>query len=61
MTYKPVGVRHRTADTSRVQELLGWEPEYTLLEGIDRTLDWYVHNGDKGYVRENLQQLLHER
>lgn len=33
MTDKPVGVRHRAADTSRAEELLGWTPEYTLEQG----------------------------
>jgi UDP-glucose 4-epimerase len=61
MTDKPVGVRHRAADTARAEELLGWEPEYTLQDGIDRTLDWYVTNRDKDYVREHLDTLLHER
>jgi UDP-glucose 4-epimerase len=61
MTDKPVGVRHRAADTSRAEELLGWEPEYSLEDGLADTIDWYVENRDKGYVRENLETLLHER
>ncbi len=61
MTDKPVGVRHRAADTTKAKEVLGWEPRYTLQEGIDNTLDWYVNNRDKEYVRENLETLLHER
>ena len=61
MTDKPVGVRHRAADTTRAEELLGWEPEYTVEEGIQNTLDWYVENRDRDYVRENLETLLHER
>ncbi|MFD1597932.1 NAD-dependent epimerase/dehydratase family protein [Halobellus rarus] len=61
LTDKPVGVRHRAADTSRAEDLLGWEPEYTLQEGIDNTLDWYVNNRDRTYVEENLETLLHER
>ena len=61
MTDKPVGVRHRAADTTRAEELLGWEPEYTLEEGIENTLDWYVENRDKEYVKQNLETLLHER
>ncbi len=61
MTDKPVGVRHRAADTTRAQELLGWEPEYTVEDGIERTLDWYVEHRDEEYVRENLETLLHER
>jgi len=61
MTDKPQGVRHRAADTTSAEELLGWEPEYTVEEGIKNTLDWYVEARDKEYVRENLETLLHER
>jgi len=61
MTDKPVGVRHRAADTTRAEDLLGWEPEYTLEEGIDNTLDWYVNNRNKEHVATNLEMLLHER
>lgn len=61
LTDKPVGVRHRAADTSRAENLLGWEPEYSLEEGLAKTIDWYVDNRDQAYVKENLEQLLHER
>ena len=61
MTDKPEGVRHRAADTTRAEELLGWEPEYTVEEGIQNTLDWYLDDRDEEYVRENLETLLHER
>ncbi|SDY33101.1 NAD-dependent epimerase/dehydratase family protein [Halopenitus persicus] len=61
MTDKPVGVRHRAADTTRAEELLGWEPKYSLDDGMAETIDWYVENRDEGYIRENLETLLHER
>jgi len=61
LTDKPVGVRHRAANTTRARELLGWEPKYGLEAGIDRTLDWYTQARDEQYVRENLETLLHER
>jgi len=61
MTDKPVGVRHRAADTTRGTELLGWEPEYTLEDGLAKTIDWYVQHRDREHVRENLETLLHER
>ena len=61
LTDKPEGVRHRAADTTRAEELLGWESEYTVEEGIKNTLEWYVENRDEEYVRENLETLLHER
>jgi UDP-glucose 4-epimerase len=61
LTDKPVGVRHRAADTTRATERLGWEPQYTLREGIEATVDWYTEHRDREYVRENLETLLHER
>jgi UDP-glucose 4-epimerase len=61
MTDKPVGVKHRAADTTRAEKLLSWEPEYALEDGIERTVDWYLEARDKEYVRENLETLLHER
>lgn len=61
MTDKPVGVRHRAADTTRSEEILGWEPEYTLEDGLAETIDWYVENREREYVTDNLESLLHER
>lgn len=61
LTDKPVGVRHRAADTTRAEDVLGWEPEYTLQDGIERTLDWYLDERDPEYVAANLETLLHER
>lgn len=39
---KPVGVRSRASDNSRIRALTGWEPETALPEGVGRTIDWYV-------------------
>ncbi|HEX8646225.1 MAG TPA: NAD-dependent epimerase/dehydratase family protein [Thermoleophilaceae bacterium] len=39
---KPVGVRSRASDNTRIRELTGWEPETPLREGVARTIDWYV-------------------
>jgi UDP-glucose 4-epimerase len=38
---KPVGVLSRALDNSRGRELLGWEPKFTLEEGLKRTIAWY--------------------
>ena len=61
LTNKPVGVRHRAADTDRAEELLNWEPEYSLADGLAETIDWYVKNRDQEYIKDNLETLLHER
>jgi len=61
MTDKPVGVRHRAADTTRAEEFLGWEPEYSLADGLAATVDWYTETKDREHVKANLETLLHER
>ena len=35
-------VRHSYADISKARERLGYEPRWTLLEGLRSTLDWYA-------------------
>lgn len=34
-------VRHSMADISRARELLGFEPEVSFADGLQRTFDWY--------------------
>lgn len=34
------------ADISKAKRLLGWEPEISLEEGLDRTIGWYRENRD---------------
>lgn len=36
----PQGVRGRNSDNTRLREVLGWEPEITLEEGLRRTYAW---------------------
>lgn len=37
---KPQGVRGRNSDNSLLKEILGWQPETPLREGIKTTYDW---------------------
>ena len=37
---KPQGVRGRNSDNSKLREVLNWEPETPLREGIQDTYDW---------------------
>lgn len=60
-TDKPVGVRHRAADTTRAEDLLDWEPNFDLAEGLAATIDWYVGYRNPDYTKNNLEKLLHER
>jgi UDP-glucose 4-epimerase len=39
-------VPHTDADTSKIREDLGWEPEHTLREGLSRQWEWIRENPD---------------
>lgn len=58
---KPVGVRHRAADTTRARERLGWEPKYSFEEGIEQTVKWYRDTYDRENVKQRLATDLFER
>ncbi len=36
----PQGVRGRNSDNSKLREVLGWEPEISLEDGLARTYHW---------------------
>lgn len=36
----PQGVRGRNSDNSKIREVLGWEPQITLEEGLEPTYQW---------------------
>ncbi|MBA2427603.1 MAG: NAD-dependent epimerase/dehydratase family protein [Actinobacteria bacterium] len=39
-TSKPQGVRGRNSDNSKLREVLGWEPQVSLEEGLRQTYPW---------------------
>lgn len=41
---RPGQVFRHTADISKAQELLNWQPTTTFEEGLDRTIKWYTDN-----------------
>jgi GDP-D-mannose 3',5'-epimerase len=36
----PQGVRGRNSDNTKLREVLGWEPQISLEDGLARTYDW---------------------
>lgn len=42
-TTKPDGVPRKLLDVSKIKSL-GWEPEFSLEDGITRTYEWYCHS-----------------
>ena len=47
-TSKPQGVRGRNSDNSRLREVLKWEPQVSLEQGLERTYKWIVQELVKG-------------
>jgi len=39
---KPQGVRGRNSDNTLIRKVLGWEPRWTLKEGLERTYLWIL-------------------
>jgi len=37
-------VRHSQADISKATELLGYEPDYQIQEGLHEAMSWYINN-----------------
>jgi UDP-N-acetylglucosamine 4-epimerase len=35
-------VRHSLADISKATELLGYQPDYKISQGLDEAMDWYI-------------------
>jgi UDP-N-acetylglucosamine 4-epimerase len=42
--FRPGDVRHSLADIGKAKALLGYHPEYSVKQGLDRTADWYIKN-----------------
>lgn len=40
---KPLGVRGRNSDNTRLREVLHWEPATTLEQGLRKTYEWISH------------------
>jgi len=50
----PADMRSNWADVSKAGELLGWEPQFNLREGITRLVEWY--NAEREWASKVLTQ-----
>jgi UDP-glucose 4-epimerase len=57
----PVGPLNRVADNSLAKKLLGWEPEVAFMDGLHRTIDWYIGSKKREDVANTLEAALIER
>ncbi len=54
---KPQGVRGRNSDNTRLRQVLGWEPQVSLEEGLARTYRWIREQLIKaGRIREGVRR-----
>lgn len=49
---KPQGQKIRNVSIDKATKLMGFEPKYSLEEGIKKTIDWYLNYGD-GYSKKS--------
>ena len=53
-TSKPVGALSRALDNSTAKKIIGWEPRFTLYDGLKETISWYINNNKlHGKIDEN--------
>ena len=42
--FRPGDIRHSLADITKARDLLGYEPEYSVGGGLEKTAEWYLKN-----------------
>ena len=60
-TDMPTGPLNRVADPTLARKLLDWEYEVKFIDGLHRTIDWYVSTHDRDEVKSYLDRMLTER
>jgi len=43
---KPTTSKFRALDCTKASELLGWQPQFTIEQGISKTTEWWIQNKD---------------
>lgn len=41
---KPTTIKSRMLDCSKIKQMTGWEPKYSIEEGIKKTAGWWIDN-----------------
>ena len=42
--FRPGDVRHSQADISKIQNALGYAPQFDIIQGIEKAMPWYVND-----------------
>lgn len=43
---KPANIKFRALDCAKIQKTLGWSPQYSIEEGVKKTVEWWSSNKD---------------
>jgi len=43
---RPTTSKFRALDCTKARELLGWQPQFTIEQGISKTTEWWIQNKD---------------
>jgi nucleoside-diphosphate-sugar epimerase len=57
----PTGPLNRVADNALAKKLIGWEPKVMFMDGLRRTIEWYVKTKKQEEVADKLEAILTER
>lgn len=58
---KPTGPLNRVCSNQLAKDLMGWEPQHTFEEGIEKTIEWYYNNNNPERVERHFERSLTER
>ena len=47
LPYRPTEIWRMYCDNSKARELLGWQPRFSLEEGLEQTIEWYQHEWER--------------
>ncbi|HXM71111.1 MAG TPA: NAD-dependent epimerase/dehydratase family protein [Thermoanaerobaculia bacterium] len=61
LPHMPTGPLNRVASNRLARELLGWEPQVKFMDGLHRTIDWYISTRERHEVGSYLAEMLTER
>jgi GDP-D-mannose 3', 5'-epimerase len=56
----PQGVRGRNSDNSRLRNVLGWEPQISLEDGLEPTYQWIEEQVERSAEKASEPGLLHQ-
>jgi UDP-N-acetylglucosamine 4-epimerase len=55
--FRPGDVRHSLADITKAQTRLGYAPQFSVRQGLQRTFEWYVANHHNHHTRSSIDSV----